>query len=139
MAGNYVAKNVPWVREFLRRWAYLRSHKPPGFSSADNGALHVMLVNILELQGAEQVNELYGNLTATVDNLEPYWTFVRAAKKALGPPRAWNLGATGFGRRMQFFVDDGVYLNRQASNLVGPAPLVCLETRFLQYYGFGVV
>lgn len=137
MAGNYIAKNVPWVREFLRRWAFLRSHKPPGFSSADNGALHVMLVNILELEGAVQVNELYGNLTATVDSLEPYWHFVHTAKKVLGPPRAWKLGSTGFGHRhcrgfwstsctltiwprMQFFVDDGVYLNRRASNLIGP-------------------
>lgn len=63
MAGNYLARNVPWVREFLRRWALLRSRKPPGFSSADNGALHVALVNILELEGAEHVSALYSNLT----------------------------------------------------------------------------
>lgn len=38
--------------------ALLRSRKPPGFSSADNGALHVALVNILELEGAEHVTWL---------------------------------------------------------------------------------
>ena len=35
--------------------ALLRSRKPPGFSSADNGALHVMLANVLELEGADHV------------------------------------------------------------------------------------
>ena len=38
--------------------ALLRSRKPPGFSSADNGALHVALVNILELEGSEHVTWL---------------------------------------------------------------------------------
>ena len=114
-SGNYLARNVPWVRQFLRHWvprfigighcdfaiqdsgserkvlkkvnrscleccsvsivpyssvsaicflmtsgcaslkALLRSRKPPGFSSADNGALHVMLANVLELEGADHV------------------------------------------------------------------------------------
>lgn len=135
MAGNYLARNVPCVREFLRRWALLRSRKPPGFSSADNGALHVALVNILELEGAENVSALYSNLTALVDNLDPYWDFVRAAEKVLGPPRAWNLANTAFGQktctwsdscvltiwpRMNFFVDDGVYLGQKANGLIGP-------------------
>ncbi|CAJ1339072.1 unnamed protein product [Effrenium voratum] len=135
MAGNYIARNVPWVREFLRHWALLRSRKPPGFSSADNGALHVMLINALELDGAAQVTELYTNLTATVNDLAPYWSFVRAAQKVLGPPRTWSLTSTAFGRRhgclwrscelavwprMSFFVDDGVYLEQKASGLVGP-------------------
>jgi len=137
MAGNYIAQNVPWVRDFLHHWAHLRSRKPPGFSSADNGALHVMLVNVLELEGAQHVNELYGNLTASVDNLEPYWNFIRSAKNALGPPRSWRLDSTSFGHRhcrgfwsspciltiwprMQFFVDDGVYLGKKASSLAGP-------------------
>eukprot|EP00435_Cladocopium_sp_Y103_P049354 s1856_g14.t2 len=135
MAGNYLARNVPWVREFLRHWALLRSRKPPGFSSADNGALHVALVNILDLEGAEHVSTLYSNLTALVDNLDPYWNFVRAAEKVLGPPRAWNLANTAFGQktctwsdscvltiwpRMNFFVDDGVYLGQKANGLIGP-------------------
>ena len=134
MAGNYLARNVPWVRQFLRHWALLRSRKPPGFSSADNGALHVMLANVLELEGADHVSKLYSNLTALVDNLDPYWNFVKAAEKVLGPPRAWNLAETALGKtcawsdscvltiwpRMSFFVDDGVYLGQKGNGLVGP-------------------
>ena len=43
----------------LHSEALLRSRKPPGFSSADNGALHVALVNILELEGAEHVTWIH--------------------------------------------------------------------------------
>eukprot|EP00438_Fugacium_kawagutii_P002518 Skav232409 [mRNA] locus=scaffold4273:3963:9435:+ [translate_table: standard] len=83
--------------------ALLRSRKPPGFSSADNGALHVMLVNVLELDGAEHVARLamseckragfdlhgfawiYDKSEAMVDNLDPYWNFVRAGYPELYP------------------------------------------------------
>ncbi|CAJ1428288.1 unnamed protein product [Effrenium voratum] len=132
MAGNYIAKNKPWVRKFLRTWANMMDRQPPGFSSADNGALHLVLLEALEVSGKEKVAALYSNLTETVDNLDPYWHFVKEAVRALGPPRKWNLDQTSLGRehhcsgcrlsiwpRMSFFADDGVYLNRQSSS-VGP-------------------
>ncbi|CAJ1341497.1 unnamed protein product [Effrenium voratum] len=132
MAGNYIAKNKPWVRKFLRTWASMMDRQPPGFSSADNGALHLVLLEALEVSGKEKVAALYSNLTETVDNLDPYWHFVKEAVRALGPPRKWNLDQTSLGRehhcsgcrlsiwpRMSFFADDGVYLNRQSSS-VGP-------------------
>eukprot|EP00440_Ansanella_granifera_P060891 gb/GFBE01066005.1/.p1 GENE.gb/GFBE01066005.1/~~gb/GFBE01066005.1/.p1 ORF type:complete len:416 (+),score=84.81 gb/GFBE01066005.1/:1-1248(+) len=133
MAGNYVAKNKPWVRDFLHRWAAMFKDKPPGFSSADNGVLHVMLVEALELKGADHILRLYENLTAPVTNLDPYWAFVKDAKEVLGPPRAWRIDGTKLGRahgckscvlaiwpRMNYFVDDGVYLDRHASSEIGP-------------------
>jgi len=135
MAGNYIAKNVPWVRQFLHEWADMSDVKPPGFSSADNGAIHLLLVKALELDGASTVEALYNNLTANVNNLNPYWSFVKQSKQVLGPPRAWDLKRTKLGKqfgctagdciltiwpRMNFFVDDGVYLNFHANHAIGP-------------------
>jgi len=135
MAGNYIAKNVPWVRQFLREWADMLDVKPPGFSSCDNGAIHLLLVKALELDGASTIEALYNNLTAKVDNLNPYWSFVKQSKQVLGPPRAWDLNRTKLGKqfactagdciltiwpRMNFFVDDGVYLKHHANHAIGP-------------------
>ncbi|OLP88538.1 Cysteine proteinase 7 [Symbiodinium microadriaticum] len=95
MAGNYIAKNRPWVRAFLQQW-----------------------VETLELSGASRVRELYGGLEAKVsetlaytarerpqtgteqqvDNLQPYWSFVEASMRVLGPPRMWRLEQTSLGR-----------------------------------------
>ncbi|CAJ1438765.1 unnamed protein product [Effrenium voratum] len=132
MAGNYIAKNKPWVRKFLQNWAARRWSQPGGFSSADEGALHVALVETLEVKARQRVAELYANLTAPVADLEPYFRFVEEAKRALGPPRKWLMDRTRLGQehncrkcvlaiwpRMSFFVDDGVYLNRHGSRL-GP-------------------
>jgi len=135
MAGNYVAKNVPWVRQFLHAWADMWDVKPRGYSSSDNGAIHLLLVKALELDGASTVEALYNNLTETVEDMNPYWSFVRQSKQVLGPPRAWDLKRTKLGKqfgctagdciltiwpRMNFFVDDGVYLNFHASHAMGP-------------------
>ena len=68
MAGNYIAVNEPWVLEFLRHWTHFRFRFPPGFSSADNGALHLALLEMLELPEALLVQQLYANLTATGQN-----------------------------------------------------------------------
>eukprot|EP00439_Symbiodinium_sp_Y106_P083430 s585_g23.t1 len=96
--SNYIAKNRPWVRAFLRQWASMKDRQPPGFSSADNGALHVVLVETLELSGASRVRELYAGLEAKVDNLQPYWSFVEASMRVLGPPRMWRMEQTSLGR-----------------------------------------
>ena len=63
--GNYIASNKPWVLEFLRYWAHFRFRQPSGFSSADNGALHLALLEMLELPQSSEVQQLYSNLTAT--------------------------------------------------------------------------
>ncbi|CAK9092818.1 unnamed protein product [Durusdinium trenchii] len=130
MAGNYIARNRPWVRQFLRNWASFKWRRPPGFSSADNGALHVALMEALERPEATRVAELYGNLTAMVEDLTPYWHFVEEAMVYL-TARHWHMEDTKLGHlcgrpcvlsiwpRMSFFVDDGVYLNRHGSS-IGP-------------------
>jgi hypothetical protein len=72
LSGNYIASNKPWVLEFLRYWAHFRFRQPSGFSSADNGALHLALLEILELPETLEVQQLYSNLTATGNQLLSY-------------------------------------------------------------------
>eukprot|EP00913_Durusdinium_trenchii_P026132 g24514.t1 len=109
MAGNYIARNRPWVRQFLRNWASFKWRRPPGFSSADNGALHVALMEALERPEATRVAELYGNLTAMVEALRAKrcsaWTIRRplaGGRWFTSPPvigtwktRSWAICAAG--------------------------------------------
>merc|ERR1712113_417223 len=46
-AGNYLVRNTPFARKFLRGWVNFTARRPPGFSSADNGALHLHIVEVL--------------------------------------------------------------------------------------------
>ena len=43
-AGGYGVRNNPITREFLKMWAELQFQEPKGFSSSDNGAIHVALM-----------------------------------------------------------------------------------------------
>ena len=44
VAGGYGVRNNRKTREFLKMWADLELNQPKGFSSADNGAIHVALM-----------------------------------------------------------------------------------------------
>ena len=50
-AGAYRVKNTLMARDFLRTWANYEFGRPPGFSSADNGAIHVALLQYFHLGG----------------------------------------------------------------------------------------
>ena len=43
MAGAYMARNTEKARKFMTQWDILNDRKPPGFASADNGAIHLAL------------------------------------------------------------------------------------------------
>ena len=46
MAGGYAVKNNEKTREFLKKWAELEKDEPKGSAdSADNGAIHVAIMN----------------------------------------------------------------------------------------------
>lgn len=123
-AGNYIAKNKPWVRSWLMEWSKFENRVPPGYSSADNGAVHVHLLETLELEGAERCSQQYASLTASVDDLNPYFAFINCAKTLLGPPRSWQMGSPAdvltIWPRFNFFVDDGVYVDFNGSSAIGP-------------------
>ena len=89
-AGNYLVRNTVAGRDFLRGWAKYEFLMPPGFSSADNGALHIHLLRYLGVEGmlptstrANKCGSMYSNLNAPVTNLEPYWNFVKCTRESL--------------------------------------------------------
>eukprot|EP00440_Ansanella_granifera_P011634 gb/GFBE01012634.1/.p1 GENE.gb/GFBE01012634.1/~~gb/GFBE01012634.1/.p1 ORF type:complete len:334 (+),score=88.24 gb/GFBE01012634.1/:1-1002(+) len=122
MAGNYMVRNTPFARDFLMRWANYYHKKPPGFSSSDNGAIQLVVMETVNVEGFQTCYDMYRNLTAGVDNLDPYWDYVHCTKEALGPARAWKMhdGSLTLWPRLEFFSADGVFLNKKASEKVGP-------------------
>ncbi|CAE7937999.1 unnamed protein product [Symbiodinium necroappetens] len=122
MAGNYMVRNTPFSRDFLMRWAKYYDRRPKGFSSADNGAIQLVVMETLRVEGFETCFNMYENLTSSVSNLQPYWDYVHCTKEAIGPARKWQLpaGSLTLWPRLEFYVADGVFLNRWASEEVGP-------------------
>eukprot|EP00929_Paragymnodinium_shiwhaense_P070390 TRINITY_DN3564_c2_g1_i2.p1 TRINITY_DN3564_c2_g1~~TRINITY_DN3564_c2_g1_i2.p1 ORF type:complete len:826 (-),score=190.34 TRINITY_DN3564_c2_g1_i2:219-2696(-) len=124
-AGNYIAKNVPWTRRFLMEWANYEYKRPPGYSSSDNGALHVHVLEFLQLPGAKKCRDAYSKLRKHDPGGPEYWEFITGTKNALGPPRRWRVpgepnGTLTVWPRLHFFVMDGVYSSLTASNYLGP-------------------
>eukprot|EP00438_Fugacium_kawagutii_P021420 Skav230559 [mRNA] locus=scaffold7717:17184:43069:- [translate_table: standard] len=152
VGGNYMVRNTPFARDFLMRWAQYYDRRPSGFSSADNGAIQLVMES-LEVEGFRTCYDMYRNLTDKVTNLKSYWDYVHctkeaakqrgdavtpsevmawdhgrrnlaaawAAAQAIGPARAWSL--EGGSRltmwpRLEFYVADGVFLNRWANDEV---------------------
>lgn len=123
-AGNYIVRNTPWARNFLMRWADFMYLQPDGFSSFDNGAIHLHLIQTLELEGAAECRDQYTRIRGYNNSeLDQYFTFVNCTKNALGPPRLWRTsdgGTIAFWGKLHFFVADGVYLARLSSDFFGP-------------------
>lgn len=122
MAGNYMVRNTPFARDFLMRWAEYYDQRPSGFSSADNGAIQLVVMETIQVEGFRTCFDMYRNLTDKVTNLDNYWNYVHCTKEAIGPARAWNMetGSLTLWPRLEFYVADGVFLNRWANDEVGP-------------------
>ena len=52
MAGNYMVRNTAPTRAFLDRWSEYWRQMPRGYSSSDNGALHLHLLREASLEAA---------------------------------------------------------------------------------------
>ncbi|CAE7781001.1 unnamed protein product [Symbiodinium sp. CCMP2592] len=87
MAGNYMVRNTPFSRDFLMRWAKYYDRRPKGFSSADNGAIQLVVMETLRVEGFDTCFNMYENLTSSVSNLQPYWDYVHCTKEALPLPK----------------------------------------------------
>lgn len=122
MAGNYMVRNTPFARDFVMRWAEYYDRRPSGFSSADNGAIQLVVMETVQVEGFRTCYDMYRNLTDKVTNLDHYWNYVHCTKEAIGPARAWNMetGSLTLWPRLEFCVADGVFLNRWANDEVGP-------------------
>eukprot|EP00927_Polykrikos_kofoidii_P054850 TRINITY_DN49205_c0_g1_i1.p1 TRINITY_DN49205_c0_g1~~TRINITY_DN49205_c0_g1_i1.p1 ORF type:complete len:794 (+),score=119.13 TRINITY_DN49205_c0_g1_i1:129-2510(+) len=122
-AGNYIARNTPWARTFLMEWAKFERRRPKGFSSADNGALHIHILESVGSESAKSCGKIFASLKQLVPGGPEYWKFINCAKGAMGRPRAWhavNGGKLTIWPRLHFFVMDGVYANFAASDELGP-------------------
>merc|ERR1712232_122668 len=122
MAGNYMVRNTAFARTFLRNWAKYNFEMPRGFSSSDNGAIHLVVMETMRLHGVDKCRKLYKALDRPVSELDKYWAFVKCTTDALGPPRKWQMrnGTLTVWPRLQFYVSDGVYWDKWASDAVGP-------------------
>ena len=69
MAGNYMVRNNAQALDFLVGWADWEFEIPPGFSSADNGAIHVHLLRVLGFDPHQVCYRQYKNLTALVTDM----------------------------------------------------------------------
>lgn len=93
-SGNYIVRNTRFSRMFMHHWVTYEKIMPPGFSSTDNGAIHLAILDVLGIQGRELCRDLYRNLSADVTDLGPYYEFVACTKALLGPPRTYTTRLT---------------------------------------------
>eukprot|EP00747_Dinoflagellata_sp_TGD_P118202 gnl/TRDRNA2_/TRDRNA2_172764_c3_seq2.p1 gnl/TRDRNA2_/TRDRNA2_172764_c3~~gnl/TRDRNA2_/TRDRNA2_172764_c3_seq2.p1 ORF type:complete len:625 (+),score=96.13 gnl/TRDRNA2_/TRDRNA2_172764_c3_seq2:169-2043(+) len=114
-AGNYIARNTAFTRDFLMKWADWFFHQPQGFSSADNGAIHVHFLQTFKLPGAEVCAKMFADLVAELPNMQPYLAFASCAMKVLGTHGKYRVqdGPSGSGaisilsQKLNWVVDAG--------------------------------
>lgn len=123
MAGNYMVRNTPTARSFLRTWADYNKVKPSGFSSSDNGAIHLVVQKLSGVAGYDECYGLYRGLNSGGQDMDAYFNFTNCALKHIGEPRDWNLksgGTLSVWRRFNYWAADGVYLNKVGNKEMGP-------------------
>jgi len=122
MAGNYMVRNTAFARNFLRKWASYNFEMPKGYSSSDNGAIHLVLQEMVQVEGFERCKRMYKALETPVTELDPYFAFVKCVLDRLGPPRDWRSkgGVVTVWPRLNFWAADGVYMGMSGSREVGP-------------------
>jgi len=122
MAGNYMVRNTPFSRTFLRNWAKYNFEMPKGFSSSDNGAIHLVVQDTVQVLNFPKCKKLYRGLDKPVTDLTTYFQFVKCTTDALGPPRDWRSrgGIVAVWPRFNFWAADGVYMSKAASREIGP-------------------
>lgn len=122
MAGNYMVRNTAFARTFLRNWAKYNFEMPRGFSSSDNGAIHLVVQDTVQAIDFPKCKKLYKGLNKPVTDLKDYFSFVKCTTDALGPPRDWHTsgGVVTVWPRFNFWAADGVYMNKMGSREFGP-------------------
>jgi len=101
-AGNYMVRNSPLGLHFLERWAHF-SHRASlirGFHSSDNGAIHLVVLELIDSIHASaysECEELYQKLSSSVLDLDEYYEFIACTRRALGPNRRWTISGYAAG------------------------------------------
>eukprot|EP00392_Amoebophrya_sp_AT5.2_P001715 g1717.t1 len=84
MAGTYLARNTGKTRTFLTQWASMAKTCPSGFSSADNGAIHLAIPRALGIS-TKKCEDQFSALNGTVvTGMDSYFEFVACCREELG-------------------------------------------------------
>lgn len=87
-AGGYFLRNSPLGLAFVTHWLEYSHPVPKGFTSSDNGAIHLVLQRLIrpdDPDAVERAKEYY-NLTATIGNIKPYLSWVQRVCQSWGDP-----------------------------------------------------
>lgn len=92
-SGIYIARNTEHARRFLYTWARYAVYQPPGFSSADNGAIHLAIITEIGFKDTRNCWLLYLNLIHGQEHKDwwsDYFRYIACTRELLGPPRHWK-------------------------------------------------
>uniref|UniRef100_A0A7E4VVY7 Nucleotid_trans domain-containing protein n=1 Tax=Panagrellus redivivus TaxID=6233 RepID=A0A7E4VVY7_PANRE len=105
-SGNYIVKNTPFARDFLRRWADWQFIQPANWNGADNGVLQMHLLTTLN-PGAIAEAKACDIIWHQATGYDNYMTFVTCCKVMLGATHLWP-GKVRIYRRSHGWVRDWV-------------------------------
>lgn len=126
-AGNYMVRNTKFGLYFLDVWMqfFHRSILIRGFNSADNGAIHLATLQVLNFPANDfrECHQRYQELASPVTNLTEYYQFVGCTRRVLGPNRRWIVngivdGALTILHRYHGFAVDYYIANRKGGGAV---------------------
>ena len=95
-AGNYIVRNTEFSRTFLQAWTMFYNHMPTGFSSQDNGALHLALLQAVGIPNRDcyqQYQALAGD--SSFVGLTTYYLFIACVRRVMGVGRYWDVSLSG--------------------------------------------
>ncbi|KAI6191105.1 hypothetical protein M3Y97_00191700 [Aphelenchoides bicaudatus] len=110
-SGNYLVKNTPFARDFLRKWADWQYTQPLNWNGADNGVLQLHILQTV-MPGAKAEIKACNEIWHNGSNYETYMAYVTCVKVTLGANRLFP-GKIRIYRRAHGWVRDG-YLTGDA-------------------------
>ena len=126
-AGNYFVRNTEFGRQFVLMWSRFEYGRPTGFSSSDNGAVQLALLQTIGLAPAlsRPCHQQYYALTDKTPPSESYIEFLACAVAAFGPARRW---------RSRLMPGTVTLLNRWMGPSVDGLQLDCADTGILPFH-----
>uniref|UniRef100_A0A914VKN3 Uncharacterized protein n=1 Tax=Plectus sambesii TaxID=2011161 RepID=A0A914VKN3_9BILA len=105
-SGNYIARNTPFAKHFLKTWADWQYEQPKNFNGADNGVLQIHILKAV-LPSAVSEREACDRIWRRGDGYDTYMAYVTCVKVTLGATRLWP-GKVRIYRRGHGWVRDGM-------------------------------
>lgn len=131
-AGNYMVRPTQYAIDFLSAWSQWEHHRPSGFSSGDNGPLHLMLQSAFNRGDVKihtphytysQCKYTFDHLKANVNHLTEYYDFISCTRKSIGTAKqVFSPGGSSIMVLPRYFawVSDWQVSGGKACELLGP-------------------